>query len=208
MSMELKLAQGKIRLGSSVVPRPMGDPGLFGFIGDAFKTATQFVRDPVGTVAGVIGGLFDPDEEPLSVPVSIASNQSRPINVAQNLFQQQQQQNGINFPFGGERGAGVDTPFGRLSFLENGGGNGQARPPVIEGKCIPGWHANKSSYFLRNGTFIRKGSMCVKNRRRNDMNNHAISNSIKRLTGAKKASKAIGRVTIRCARCPGKCTCR
>ena len=205
MSMELKLAQGKIQMRNPGVARPMGDPGLFGFIGDAFKTATSFVRDPVGTVTGFIGGLLDGDE-PVSVPVSVATNNGTIIT--RSGFQQQPT-NGINFPFQEPAGVGVDIFGNRLSFGENGNGNGNGpRPQVVEGKCISGWHVNKSSYFLRSGRFIRQGTVCVRNRRRNDMNNRAISNSIKRLTGAKKASKAIGRVTIRCARCPGKCTCR
>lgn len=204
MSMELKLAQGKVRLGNNARPnRPQGDPGLFGFIGDVVKKATSFVRDPVGTVTGFIGEIFG--EEPAPVPISIATRQ--PIILTGTAFAPQEAPTGINFPFMEPPGVGIDLFGNRLSFGENGNGNG-ARPVVSQGKCQTGWHPNKSSYFLRNGTFIQKGSVCVRNRRRNDFNGRAISNSMKRLTGAKKASKMIGRVTIRCGKCPGKCTCR
>ncbi len=194
MSMELKLAQGKLGLLNN--PRPQGDPGFFGFLGDVVKKGISFVSDPVGTVTGFIGDVFG--EEPPPIPIAIAT--ARPILTTANLFQQQQAGTPPEPSFGDRlRVAGQAlVPGGVEPFAVNGNGNG----------CASGFHLNKSSYFLRNGTFIQKGSRCVKNRRRNDFNGRAISRSMKRLTGAKKASKMIGRVTIRCGKCVGKCNCR
>jgi len=108
----------------------------------------------------------------------------------------------INFPFGGEPGAGV-TFFGGGS-----GGGSTATAAPANGKCMSGFHLNKATYFLKDGTRIIKGTVCVKNRRRNALNDRAASNAIKRLEGARKAIKNIQRVSIRCGKCPGKCVCK
>ena len=51
--------------------------------------------------------------------------------------------------------------------------------------CPTGHHANKSSYFLLDGSFVEKGSRCVKNRRRNPMNPRALSRAISRVDSGK-----------------------
>jgi len=48
-----------------------------------------------------------------------------------------------------------------------------------------GFHVNKSSYFLKDGTFIEKGSVFVKNRRRNPLNPRALRNAIGRVDAGK-----------------------
>ena len=63
--------------------------------------------------------------------------------------------------------------------------------------CPQGHHANKSDYFLRDGSFVAKGTRCVKNRRRNPLNPRAASRAIARITSAKRATKMLGRITIR-----------
>jgi hypothetical protein len=49
-----------------------------------------------------------------------------------------------------------------------------------------GYHANKSSYWLMDGTFIEKGTRWVKNRRRNPANARALSRAIGRIDLGKK----------------------
>lgn len=63
--------------------------------------------------------------------------------------------------------------------------------------CPAGHRPNKTSYFLKDGTFVPKGSRCVKIRRRNPNNPRALSRAISRIESAKKAQKRISRVTIR-----------
>ena len=63
--------------------------------------------------------------------------------------------------------------------------------------CPQGHHANRSDYFLRDGSFVAKGTRCVKNRRRNPLNPRAASRAISRITSAKRATKMLGRITIR-----------
>ena len=49
----------------------------------------------------------------------------------------------------------------------------------------PGYHLNKSDYFLRDGTFVPKGTRWVKNRRRNAMNPKALTRAIQRVDAGK-----------------------
>jgi len=76
--------------------------------------------------------------------------------------------------------------------------NGCPTEPTV---CAPrGFHLNKSSYFLSDGTFIAKGSRFVRNRRLNDANGRAQDKAIVRLEKgqdhAKKLLKATGWRTI------------
>lgn len=68
-------------------------------------------------------------------------------------------------------------------------------------KPCGGYHLNKSSYYRRdeNGqvVFIQKGTVWIKNRRRNPNNPRANSRAMARLTSAKNAQKNLSRVTIR-----------
>lgn len=76
--------------------------------------------------------------------------------------------------------------------------NGCPPDPAV---CAPrGFHVNKSSYFLSDGTFIAKGSRFVRNRRLNNANGRAQDKAIVRLEKgqdhAKKLLKATGWRTI------------
>jgi len=81
---------------------------------------------------------------------------------------------------------------------QNGNGNG---------KAPSGYHYNKTSYFLKDGTFVPEGTKLVKNRRRNPLNPRAASRAISRLESAKKAVKRLDRITVKCRRC-GYSSCR
>jgi len=99
-----------------------------------------------------------------------------------------------------------------------GGVTGFAEPPQADGTCPPrGFHLNRSAYFLRDGTFVEKGTRFVKNRRLNEANGKANNRSIRRLeraTGqAKKVLRATGFRTIskqssREMRTKGKAACK
>lgn len=82
------------------------------------------------------------------------------------------------------RGPGVALP--RLPFIQ--GGRSAAPAPMVSmngGSPGPGYRLNKSDYFLRDGTFVPKGTRWVKIRRRNAMNVRALSRAISRVDGAK-----------------------
>jgi len=62
--------------------------------------------------------------------------------------------------------------------------------------CPKGFHANKSSYFLKDGTFVEKHTKCVRHRRRyNPANAQATSRSIGRVNSAKRMQGALSQIS-------------
>lgn len=55
-----------------------------------------------------------------------------------------------------------------------------------EGKAPAGWHWNKSDYWLKDGTFVPKGTKLVKNRRRDPLNPTALRSAISRIDAGKR----------------------
>jgi len=108
--------------------------------------------------------------------------------------------------FSGGRGGQERVPADIRNVVEAGqrmaAGNLQANgcptEPVV---CAPrGFHFNKSSYFLRDGTFIPRETKLVRNRRLNNANGRAQGKAIVRLEkgseNAKKLLRATGWRTI------------
>ena len=116
----------------------------------------------------------------------------------------------------------IPTVAGAIGSIFGGGGGGgvtgqpganqpvsapnmpvaQAGMPMPNTGCkVAGYHLNKSSYARRddngNLVWIPKGTVWIKNRRRNPLNKHANSRAMSRLTSAKKAAEHLNRVTIR-----------
>jgi len=58
-------------------------------------------------------------------------------------------------------------------------------PSVNGGPPPSGYHLNKADYFLRDGTFVPKGTRYVKNRRRDPLNPRALRNAIARVDAGK-----------------------
>lgn len=82
-----------------------------------------------------------------------------------------------------------------------GGISGFAEAQTNGAVCsLRGFHLNRSSYFLRDGTFVPRGTKFVRNRTKNKSNGRANDSAIKRLDGAqdqaKKVLKATGWRTI------------
>ena len=65
---------------------------------------------------------------------------------------------------------------------------------VGAGQLLKGYHMNSSSYFLRDGTFIPRGTRAVKNRRRNPANARATSRAISRINGAKRMQSTLAQI--------------
>jgi len=74
-------------------------------------------------------------------------------------------------------------------------------PPVPVSEAPPelGMRPNKTSYFLKNGTYIEEGTVWVKARRRNALNPRAFDRALSRITSAKRFGTKLGRVTVRAA---------
>jgi len=86
---------------------------------------------------------------------------------------------------------------GALGALQRFFPGGETGMVAAGAACPSGFHANKTDYFLIDGTHVPRGSRCVKNRRRNPLNPRAASRAISRIVSAKKATAALGRITVR-----------
>lgn len=187
--MSIKIARGQIvsRYGYQ------GDPGLGGFLKKAAGLAMNFLPGGgiVKTVGGIIlGGIAGnaagkiSAQQPIMLPSRPGIGAAPPLQVGPV---------GINLPYAGPPGVGI-TVAGQHLGITPANGNG----------AIPaGYRPNKSSYFLRDGTFVEKGSRYVKARRRNPLNPRAADRAISRLESAKKATQRLSRISIRKKKCCG-----
>jgi len=199
MSLQIKASristQGGIPM--SMVVRG-GDPGLFGFLGKAIggvaKLAGKVLPGPIGTVAGGIGGLLAGRASTRQTP-GISAVATPPIT---------RQDNGFRLPLPGPTSVQVRPtavlPGGR-PFTTTVADPMRGAPSTNGGPAPSGFHWNKSDYFLRDGTFVAKGTRLVKNRRRNPLNPRALDRALGRVGSAKKAASKLSRVTIRKAKC-------
>jgi len=178
MSMAIKVARIQTQGSGRALPG-IGDPGLFSFLGKAASTFVQAIPGPVGSIA-----------QKLLSPTAGVTVSNGTI-ISSGRFQQAPQ----SAPPRPPGTAMVPTPGvgGALERFFPGGETG-FQPAA---GCATGFHPNKSDYFLKNGTFIQKGSRCVKNRRRNPLNARAADRAISRIESAKRATKRLGRITIR-----------
>lgn len=171
MSLQIKGSRASSQ-GSGFVRPGVGDPGVFGWIGDKIKKATSFIPGPVGDISRALWG---------KTPATVSN--------ATTMFQQTQQ---AGPP--GPRGTG---PIDRIRMAGQTLIPGGVEPFAPTGGCPTGFHPNKTDYFLKNGTYVAKGTRCVKNRRRNPLNPRAADRAISRIESAKKATGRLSRVTIR-----------
>ena len=161
-----------------------GDPGIWGFLKGVAKTGVSFATggplSAAKTLKSQLGGG----------PITADSAGACPA--------------GTYNTWGPGVAGGKCDPMGRgLSPLaQNGVGSMSIPRPGITGtleRLIPGgetgmmasaqpagYHSNKSSYFLMDGTFVPKGTRWVRNRRRNPANARALSRAIGRIDLGKK----------------------
>lgn len=142
-----------------------GDPGLFGWLG---KAAGTIIRT-AGTVTGILPAPTRAGAIPAPMPV--------PVTTAMT---------------GGARGMPRPQvvprpgPGGFIERLVPGGKTGYEVDVPMNGKGAPkGYHLNKSDYWLKDGTFVPKGSRYVKNRRRNPLNPTALRRAVGRVDAGK-----------------------
>jgi len=91
---------------------------------------------------------------------------------------------------------------GAIERFIPGGQPGAFTPAMVPagGGCPSGMHPNKSSYFTMEG-FVEKGTKCVSNRRRNNLNPRAATRAASRLVGftkdVKRVDKALRKIAGR-----------
>jgi len=180
-----------------------GDPGLFGFLGGLAKgvvkgvgsvagVASKVLPGPLGTIAGGVSraagaitktgpGVSPTTAAPLpptfQLPVPGSYGQPpAPVNPSS--------------PFG-QRSLGPMLPAQNVPMITD------THSQIM---CPSGYRPNKSAYYRRSpaGTIIfhPKGSTCVKIRRRNPLNPRALSRSLSRVAGAKKAIHKLIQVQV------------
>ena len=150
--------------------------------GGAFIPRSQFIGDPgffgflgkaIGTVTKIAGGLIGIGPQPQQPILRFQETPSRlPALVPE------------------------PGPVARIERLVPGGATG-----LEPGVRPAGFHLNRSSYFLKDGTFIEKGTVFVKDRRRNDLNPRALTRAINRVKGAKGKESVLKLITIKCKSC-------
>jgi len=169
MSMSIQVARNEFS----------GDPGLFGFLGKAVRKIGGRVlgATPVGAAIGTVGGFL------------AGRVRGRPRSLP-----------GTGFPGAQNFQIPKKGIAGRIQRLLPGGETGfepEAAAVGTQIACPQGFHANKSDYFTKAEGFIAEGTKCVRNRRRNPLNPGAASKAISRIAAAKRATRALGRITIR-----------
>jgi hypothetical protein len=142
-----------------------GDPGILSFLG---KAASSLVGGAIGLATGQgVGGFVTPF-------VSQPKTQGIPMAMPGGLPLAPQLASG---PPAIQKTPGV---VGTLQRLVPGGATGYEAVA-----CPKGYHANRASYFLKDGTFIAAGSKCVKNRSRNPLNPRALRRAVGRVDAGK-----------------------
>lgn len=208
--MSIQIRAGRAR-------RPMGDPGLFGFLGGAISKvaglASKVLPGPLGSAAGLVSNLTQkkaatptramPGTGTTSVVAvnRMAYNQTPPPQLATmatttNPFNVQLPSLDELKRRLGLQGGGTDVvPYQRPTDM-----SGITTPPPG-----PGYRPNKSGYWRRDprdasgmtALWIPPNSIWVKTRRRNPLNPRAADRAISRLTSAKRAVQKLSRITVR-----------
>jgi hypothetical protein len=80
------------------------------------------------------------------------------------------------------RGMDIGIPMPGGAAIRPGAFLPGGTPFFTPGECPKGFRKNKSSYFLKNGQHVPRGSKCVRYRRMNVANTRALKRSTRRLT--------------------------
>ena len=175
MSLIITVARAQ-RLGAGRMGPSQGDPGLFGDIWGAVKrtarTGAAFVTGGPTAAATTFLRRSAP-----SAPVGPV-----PLMGAMPGTGAPPQQNGQVVRTPGFRGFTQRlVPGGQTGFQATG--------------CQSGFHPNKTSYFLKDGSFVDVGTRCVRNRRRNPMNARALSRAIGRVDSGKRLQHRLSQIS-------------
>ena len=167
----------------------MGDPGFFGTLWGGIKGAVGglVTGGPLGMVGGALAGALGEKESVMTATPRLPA----PMTLPPMIRNIQSVQNGPRPPTWQEK-AQMIVPGGRTGY------EGMQEEEYRAGKASSmGYHWNKAGYFLKDGSWIAKGTKEVRNRRRNPLNPRALDRSISRITSAKRASKKLSRITVR-----------
>ena len=143
----------------------MGDPGLWGFLGRTARTALGALTGVPRTAAPAAPVGAIPLAPPRTMP-------GRP---------------------GRTNGGQVRPAPGFTGFMQRMVPGGQTGYETLG--CGSGFHPNKTSYHLKDGSFVDVGTRCVRNRRRNPMNARALSRAIGRVDSGKRLQNRLSEIS-------------
>lgn len=154
------------------LPFSQGDPGFFGALkrglGVAARTALGMTG--FGGAAAAVAGARDRVGAPAPPPM-------RGMGPTQVMVPR----------------PGV---VGRIQRFVPGGFSGtMVQDVAMNGACPTGHRPNKTSYFLKDGTFVEKGTRCVKRRQRNPTNPRAMSRAIARIDSGKRFQNRMAEIS-------------
>lgn len=176
MSMMMQTARAPYRADPA-----QGDPGLRDFFGSIKRGLGVAARTALGMTG--FGGAA----------AAVAGAQARRSGV-----------NGDRMPQGPVMRPMVGTQVmvpkpgvvGAIQRFVPGGFSGtMVQDVAMNGACPSGHRPNKSSYFLSDGTFVPKGSRCVKRRQRNPTNPRAMSRAIARIDSGKRFQNRMAEIS-------------
>jgi hypothetical protein len=169
-----------------------GDPGFFDFIGKAVKGVGKVVGGIAKTVGGAAKGFLTGG--PLGA-VTGAISANLPAGGVSRVSPRQAVLK-TNSLSGSMPGTGNRFAPG-VGFQSGPGGTGLGYFPAAGGGgtvgrngagCPVGYHAIKDP---------KRSDECTRNRTMNPLNPRALSRALRRITSAKRATKFLGRVSIR-----------
>lgn len=175
MSMMMQTARAPYR------PDPaQGDPGLFGALkrGLGFAARTALGMTGFGGAAAAVQGAVDRTRTDMGPRRPPQAPPMRPMGPTQQVM--------------------VPRPgvVGAVQRFMPGGFTGTMVQEVAQnGACPSGHRPNKSNYFLSDGTFVPKGSRCVKRRQRNPTNPRAMSRAIARIDSGKRFQNRMAEIS-------------
>ena len=133
-----------------------GDPQLGGLLSLGARLAGRGIRGLLGRISGRSIARAAVGTAVVTAAPGIARTMGRGMDLP------------IPMPGGAQLRPGAFLPGGTPFFTP--------------GECPKGFRKNKSSYFLKNGQHVPRGSKCVRYRRMNVANTRALKRSTRRLT--------------------------
>ena len=172
-------------------------------LGGILKGVVGFATGgPAGAIAGVASEIFKPKPTPASpiAPVVRPTVSTLPVlrNPAINIASQfpvlrPQQPDSVVVRQGGSVPGLYQGGSTTTSYYPTAAG-GAAQPGNA---CHVGYHWNRTGYYTKSRGWVERGTVCVKNRRRNPLNPRALSKALSRLTSAKRAVTVLDRIEVK-----------
>lgn len=157
--------------------RYVGDPGLFGFLGNVAKKVT-------GIAGSVLPGPFGGVARAANRVLGGTAGRSAGVPAPPPMLN-------ARMPGGSTTFLGARGPLGvQVGFERTTGATASAAITGGGGGCPQGYHLNKSGYYTRAG-YVPPRSKCVRYRRMNVGNARALRRGLRRARGFEKLARKV-----------------